>query len=362
MSSDQEIQAFDALLKAFGQVPERPERLPTFLEITRYPHYEDVCSNILAFFFDPKNPHGLGTLFLDAIALIGCIEEHQGMSDNVEVTREEYTKNGKRIDILIRSNTHAILIENKILQPSDNPFRDYAEHIKCMPKCHKYKHKLLLTLKPDEGGTAQQCGFANITHEQLVKKIRELLGTCVAGADTRYLTLMLDFLNTLDNLREGMIMNPEFFEFVKSHQDDVERLLGRVREFRRELRAKIEELGEMINYNHLEVSQWKYAGDRAGEQDGLWDILVHEIAFADFKVAIDAWVRPKGWKIEVFIRGDGAKARLAELLSKLKIPYEEKNMRFVVHTCAEYGSELKDIARPLQDVVSKLAEARSSNL
>ena len=57
MSNDTEVGVFKALLSAFRQqVPERPERLPTFQEISGYPHYENVCSNILAFYLDPGKP------------------------------------------------------------------------------------------------------------------------------------------------------------------------------------------------------------------------------------------------------------------------------------------------------------------
>ena len=208
MSTDKEVGDFETLLSAFRQqVPERPERLPTFLEITRYPHYEDVCSNILEFYLDPKKPHGLGTLFVDAIACIGEIEDQQGMWDNVEVTREEYTEAGKRIDILIQSDSHAVLIENKIFAGPDNPFADYAKHLCSLRQTQK--HKFLLTLN-DEEATARKWGFQNITHQKLVERVRKLLGAYIAGADTRYLTFMLDFLSTLENLKEDVVVNEEF--------------------------------------------------------------------------------------------------------------------------------------------------------
>ena len=368
MSNDEEVGGHEALLSAFSQqVPKGPERLPTLLEITRYPHYEDVCSNILAFYFDPGKPHGLGTLFLDAIACLGGIEE-QWISGNVEVTREEETKNGKHIDILIRSASHAVLIENKIWHRIDNPFCDYAKHLDSLEQSHK--HKFLLTLNPVEDSTAQECGFENITHEQLVKKIRERLGAHLGRtrrdgdvADTRYLTFMLDFLNTLDNLREGMAMDREFLEFLKSNQDDVESLLVREREFRKELRGKIKELErKMIGYsNHPEVEQWPWSGDREDEGYGLWDILVHVIEFAeDFRVHIDASVSPHGWVIEIWLRKGADKARLKELLGQLPYEEEEGGRGFVHTTRFGYDEDLKNIADSLQDVVSRLADARSS--
>ncbi|WP_096156402.1 MULTISPECIES: PD-(D/E)XK nuclease family protein [Bacillus] len=39
----------------------------TISEICGYPHYENVVSNVLAFFFDPGKGHGLETLCIEAI-------------------------------------------------------------------------------------------------------------------------------------------------------------------------------------------------------------------------------------------------------------------------------------------------------
>lgn len=111
------------LLDAFQrEVSSRAERRPTFMEISGYPHYENVCSNILAFFFDPKNPHRLGTLFLDAIARVGSIKDRVGLtSGEIKVEREVRTDAGNYIDMILQSDSHAVLIENKIYSGADNP-------------------------------------------------------------------------------------------------------------------------------------------------------------------------------------------------------------------------------------------------
>ena len=353
MGNGTKVGNFKTLLSAFRKVPETSG--PTFLEITRYPHYENVCSNILEFFLDPKKPHGLGTLFLDAIASLCSIENQQGIRSNVEVTREVKTEAGNYIDILVRSDTHAVLIENKIWHTKDNPSDDYAEHLGSLVQ--PYKHKLLLTLKPD-GDTAREWGFKNVTHEQLVYKVRELLGAYIAAADTRYLTFMLDFLKTLDNLREGMAMDPEFLEFAKSNQPDIESLVAQVRKFRNELRGKIIQLEEMADLsNHSKVS-W----DRYREQEEMWDSLVHTIEFEEnFKVCIQTWVSPEGWGMGIWLMPETTKrARLPELLRRQGIPYEVKDGGISHKKCLEYDADLKDVADLLQDVVAKVADARSS--
>ena len=119
------------------------------------------------------------------------------LTGNYCIHREKRTDAGNFIDILIQSYNHAILIENKIFAGTDyNPLDDYANHLSSLQQ--PYKCKFLLTLKPvgEDPESEIGHGFRNITYEQFVPEIRGLLGDYVAGADTRYLTFMLDFLNT----------------------------------------------------------------------------------------------------------------------------------------------------------------------
>ena len=123
----------DNLLDEFEKLPPHPDREPTLLEIAGCAHKENAYSKVLAFFFDPKKPHGLGTLFLDALARTGGIQDQETIATGVSVEREEHTDAGNRIDLLIQSHSHAILIENKIWASINNPFDDYAAHLASLP-------------------------------------------------------------------------------------------------------------------------------------------------------------------------------------------------------------------------------------
>lgn len=88
-----EIQAF--LSKGIIKVKDKET---TLFDIAGFPHYENVVSNIYAYFLDPNQPHGLGTLFIDALSkLIGA-----GFTFiTPDVHREYTTKKGGRIDLVI---------------------------------------------------------------------------------------------------------------------------------------------------------------------------------------------------------------------------------------------------------------------
>ena len=57
----------DELQNLLDNLPERKIKNPTFFEITKYPHYENVCSNLLQFFLDPQSQvHQLGDIMLQS--------------------------------------------------------------------------------------------------------------------------------------------------------------------------------------------------------------------------------------------------------------------------------------------------------
>ena len=356
---------FENLLGEFQWLPDRPERLPTLMDIAGYSQKENVCSNILAFFFDPNKPHGLGTLFLDALARIGEIPNQEEIDSNVSVFREATTKAGKRIDLLIESDSHAILIENKIDSGIDNPFGEYAAHLDSLEPAGRSKHKFLLTLRPHPEDVGYE--FENITHERLVKKIRDLLGNYVAGADMRYLTFMLDFLNTLDNLQGGMVVDPEFLNFLRSHGDDVERLLIRIRAFKQELRNKVEQLAERVDVGSYSNVKRRFWGKQFwGQEDpgSLFDIVAHDISLASgLVVAVDTAITTSGWSsAEIFVRRGGNQAELRKLLQRLEIPFQKIEGKRLIHgTQFEHSAEIGRIAKVVEDVVRKLASSDSAS-
>jgi hypothetical protein len=177
-----DTQAAASLLDEFRRLPGRISRPQTFMEIGGYPHYENVCSNFLAFYFDPECPHGLGSLFLDALGgSVGSEGVEGGLGGNVSVEREVVTESGNRIDLLIKSDSHAVLIENKIFAAVSNPFEDYAAYLRSLKNesgdafPDENKIKILLTLYPSREGS--EWGFVNVTHADFAGAVRPRLGT-----------------------------------------------------------------------------------------------------------------------------------------------------------------------------------------
>ena len=100
---------YDDLLYEFEALPQISMSI---FNIAGYPRYENVSSNILAFYFDPNNEHGLGELlYFCLMDLTYPNEARPYKAQGIRVQREVSTNKGKRIDILIRTDSEIIAIE-----------------------------------------------------------------------------------------------------------------------------------------------------------------------------------------------------------------------------------------------------------
>ena len=229
-------QEFSELVEAFIDLPPSGDIRPTLMDIAGYPHYENVSSNILKFFFEPDSPHGLGSLMVDALLKVRNVK---GSLRNVKVEREVVTATGNRLDLLIESDEYIIAIENKIFHGLANPLADYASFISARAD-KKAVLKIILMLDPSHELSSD--GFEVLSYSQFIATIRSLMGHYVAGADSRYLIFLLDYLQNMENLQKGTQMNQDLYEFFVQHGTNVEKLLKEVKNFRSELRIKVQKL------------------------------------------------------------------------------------------------------------------------
>src|SRR5690625_264304 len=142
----------------------------TFLEIINREHYEIYWSRVYAYFFDPKEDHDLGDLFIRSILELVSKPEWNLDRNEITVRTEVPTKNFKRIDLLIRDKKRCIIIENKVYHHSkNNDFKEYWEHVD-LP--HHDKVGVLLTLKAEN---PENNNFTNRTHHRLIHQVMKNL-------------------------------------------------------------------------------------------------------------------------------------------------------------------------------------------
>lgn len=177
----------------------------TFMEILKVHNREVQVANALAFFFRPREKHGLKTLFIDALMNTNCSELQQNISRNnnnllryngsycekpledlvydinkVKVKVEDKTEKNNRIDILIDTDSFTICIEFKINHDLNNPLKDYRNFIADKAKGKRIYFIVLTPYKKEAIGEAKNFLDKNSEFKQVVlshffKEIEKML-------------------------------------------------------------------------------------------------------------------------------------------------------------------------------------------
>lgn len=200
-------------------------RAKTFFDVSGFPHYENVISNILAFFFDVNEEHGFKDLWLKSLFECYNMRANTNLQPGEfeEIERELPTDDKKRIDILISLDNTIVAIENKIYASPDNPFDSYHEKLKKIIEKNEYNKsivEILLSLKKEndqktEFGTL----FYNITYQSLVEQVKKNIGDYIENANEKWLLFMKEVLNNIESLGEVDAMNKEWQTFFEGNQE-----------------------------------------------------------------------------------------------------------------------------------------------
>lgn len=342
------IDQFQRLLAEFKKLPSTPQRDPTTLELSGYPHLENVYSNILAFFLDPEREHGFGLLFLKSLlSVAGCKEIQDG--EKVEVNREEITGTRKQIDLVISTDTLIVGIENKIYNVLHNDLEDYGRHIAKSAKANdRHVCKILLGLHLPEDGT-KLSGFKPITYQDYFDEVLRRIGPTLIGSNDRYLQFALEVIETIKHLTEGSAMKPEMLKFFQKKEEEVASLLQEVKELKQEMRKQVDRLWTDFKPNSLFPN---ITFSRSQQYHKLYDSVWYEINKDGFTLVIHTIISPKGWKIKVFPKEKGNFHRVKPWLETQGDNWKEEGTRYQSDLSADLPydtdiSEVVDRVKPL---------------
>lgn len=289
-----QLSDFDLLLYDFDKVPVLEERAPTFMEISGYPYFENVCSNILQFYFNTEGYHNLDNLFLKSfLQAAGKEDLAQQISKTTDVYREVATEDRKRIDIVIECNNLIIAIENKISHWLHNDLSEYSSHIKKRAKEFENIVLVVLSSKPETNVTS---GFINITYDQFFFYLKENLKIIESENNNRYLFYAEDFIKTIENHNKPQPMNIEMFNFIADNDKKINALLDSKKTILNELYNHLWKVSELIPEKGSNVKKW------------IWDkwVLVHDVSIDDdVVIAVDCSMDYKKTTIDVWVRRGG---------------------------------------------------------
>jgi hypothetical protein len=241
--------SFENLLREFQKIPPKRKRSRTFMEISGYPYFENVCSNILQFYFTPDEEHGFGHLLVDSMGK-SLWADFPESAMFIDARREETTTNNKRIDLVIESADYVIGIENKIYAGVQNDLEHYWHHLESMSRGRKVYGVLLSLWKTDP--RLDLHGFRPLTYEIFFQQILQDIGSVLLSIQEPHLIYFRDLIKTLENLKStNSAMDKQYLQFFCEHRNDINKLLGEARSLTAEIRTKLQQLNQQIAISHL---------------------------------------------------------------------------------------------------------------
>jgi hypothetical protein len=224
---------YEKLLETYKSIPHKNEE-QTFMDICQLTcdRFEERCSNILKFYFNPNNEHRLKGLFINSL-IDATGKELEYTSSSVDVKTEEITGDNKRIDITIITDNFVIAIENKINAEVYNPLDSYREYVE---QAYKDKKKIYVVLSvrhildSTELSRIKKAGFIIVYYEQLLSIVKENIGNYIQGGNPKYITFLFDFIMTIENkINDCEQVEKNFFYQNKA---EIEELIDRYNKFK----------------------------------------------------------------------------------------------------------------------------------
>lgn len=256
----------------------------THLEICQYPkrRFEEICSRLLAFYFDPNKEHKFNDLFIRSFfELIG--EDFRYDPKQIEIITED-NADGKRIDLVITSPDFVIGIENKITASLYNPLETYKKRLEeYQPdKIFKIVLSVFEITKPQEVNYMKKQGFQAITYSQFFGIVKKNIGQYISTCNQKYLTHLFDFIETLENMKTTTYTNKELSDFFFDNSDMVDKLIDAYNTHKQGItnlhKDRIKEIQEEI-IKQTNGSWWIWQG---------WDLGVNSFNSKSLKIGIEA--------------------------------------------------------------------------
>lgn len=327
-------------------IPKIEKKRKTFLGIAKQPHFENVLSNIYAFFFNVEEEHKFKDLFIRS--LLACIEEqvkkkNKDFSSFVDFDIEtEYATKGLgkhkkrgRIDLLLSNDHQAIIIENKVYHYLANDLDDYWLSVKLPSDTSKIG--IILSLKPISKDNWKQFEykdeFINLTHFEFMKKVNELKEEYIEESNPHFHFVLEDLIQNINNISTPN-MNSENIQFFLDNKEKINQLVQFKYEFKKHIISEIEKAGNSITgVKLITLRKSSYNEKRLRYfQSTKHSDLLYTIVFEDLLKG------EKNLQIFIEVRGKALKTLLA--LNTIQFSEDENNIiqkSFVTKTNATWA-------------------------
>lgn len=334
---------FQEVNEIYNKIPKKEK---TFMEISGYPHYENVCSNILAFYLNPQEEHGLKDLFINAFIKIYSTKTHMNYSNvnttDVTIFREYQTINNNRLDIVLQNNDIVIGIENKIYASVYNDLNDYANTLN---KLNKKSIKIVLSLN-EENEISTHSQFINITYSELFSYIIPLIREC--NSSNKWIIFLNEFISNLEKTGVDKIMELEINEWIKSRKQDIDKFYSIINVAKDNIENKLKELKNTFENNSSIKNKFKSYKEN--------DLLQCEYIVLDCGCNLDIYLGIDGWKIGVFIWKKTKIFEIKDVLIKNGLQIIEENDNHELLYKFNYADEIANIVSKVEQIYTVVSQ------
>lgn len=285
------LTGIEELLVAFREL-NHPAPEHTILNIGGRGHYENATTDVLAFFLDPKQAHGLNRLVLDALLESASLSSASFKPVGAPL-REWTTGKGNRIDLVIECENTVLVIENKIRHAAVNDFTDYRVSVeKCWPE--KKAVCMLLTMQGD-----QQPGWHSATYASLCERIRAKLSGCDAVCkQSKWPMLLRELIVTLEQEMSQQSLNQHELDFVAQHHGEMRACIDLFYRYlndlgRRAIDAISRDISDRASFRFV-IEHWKDTGMAVRVyEEGIWhresNVTLIALNTGGFRCSVYAW-------------------------------------------------------------------------
>ncbi|EJO33982.1 PD-(D/E)XK nuclease family protein [Acinetobacter radioresistens WC-A-157] len=223
MLLETKIKYFESLLESAKKFKKQP-REKTFFDTAIRNHYENPTTELLEFFLNPQESHELGDLFWKGFSDVVEAELKKDTEISIgqieTLERECVTHSGNRIDLMIETNTHLILIEAKIYHHQNNPFHDYVKYANT-----RTKGKEILGLILSISGKSEAQSWNGISYQQLVNAVRPYLAEqMLSNPMNKWNLFAREFLLHLERYYKIQNLDMNRVQFIFDHYQDIQEL------------------------------------------------------------------------------------------------------------------------------------------
>lgn len=217
-------------------VQETEKSEPNIFRIAGFPHYEDVLSNIYAFYFDKTESHGLDFLFMRSLLNLISRKKRNGVEESAfeaidyKVIREAISTKKGAIDLVIRDldDSNSIIIENKVYAGLYNDLEDYYS-------TSKASNKIGVVMSLEEIDLSRQSNeiqknFVNITHLEFMTEVNNNLEDYERGVNAKFLIYLNDLYQNICDMSKTEPEISENVKFYLKNADKINQLVGIKRE------------------------------------------------------------------------------------------------------------------------------------